>query len=305
MTVLVLGATGTVGPHVVANLSSRGADLRVLTRNAARARDILPGQPELVEGDPGDDDTLLRAAGNVDAVFLLTEHDHEMSDLQLRIIRALRRTDARIVKLSGTSSAIVPGGPYTCRQHWEIEQVLAASGQPWSVIRPNAFMQTLIGSILMPAVRSTGLIPNPIGTAGISFVDARDVGEVCAEVLLDPGWAGQVLALTGARAVSFQEIAGLLSRQIGKQVTTTEIVPADVRKDLLERGVARWEAEHFEEMYQLFRDGESEFVTDDIQRVLGRPPRTVQDYLREYHGTLTGAGAMTAPTPHDRDPEPA
>ncbi|TCK21452.1 NAD(P)H-binding protein [Pseudonocardia endophytica] len=275
MGVLVLGATGTVGPHVVTALLGRGAGPRVLTRNAARARTILPAGTELVEGDPGDDSTVAAAAEGADAVFLLSEHDHDMSDLQLRIIRALRRTGARIVKLSGTSSAINPDGPYTCRQHWEIEHVLAASGQPWSVIRPNAFMQTLIGTIMLPAVRETGKIPNAIGGAGISFVDARDIGEVCAEVLLNDVWAGETLVLTGSRAVTFAEIAD----QLG--AATIDITPADVRENLLGRGMALWEAEHFQEMYQLFRDGESEFVTADVERVLGRAPRTVEDYLHE------------------------
>lgn len=280
MRALVLGATGTVGPHVVTGLLDRGADAAVLTRDATRAGGVLPDGVQIAEGDPGDDDTLLRAARGADAVFLLSAHDHDMSDLQLRIVRALRRSGARIVKLSGTSSAIHPDGPYTCRQHWEIEHVLAASGQPHTVVRPNAFMQTLIGTIMLPAVRVGGPIPNAIGGAGISFVDARDVGEVCAAVLLDPAWTGETLVLTGARAVTFAEIAQVCG------APTVEITPADVRENLLGRGMARWEAEHFEEMYQLFRDGESEFVSDDVARVLGRGPRTVEAYLRETLGAV-------------------
>ncbi len=283
MSVLLLGATGTVGPHVVNGLLDRGEQPRVLTRNAAHARGVLPATVELVEGDPGDDETVMRATRGAQSVFLLTEHDHAMTDLQLRIIRALRRSGSRIVKLSGTSSAITPDGPYTCRQHWEVEQVLAGSGQPWSLVRPNAYMQTLIGQIMLPAVQATGRIPNAVGTAGISFIDARDVGEVCATVLLDSAWASQTLVLTGRRAVTFAEIADMVSQQTGRHVATTEITPADVRENLRGRGMAAWEAEHFQEMYQLFRDGQSEFVTDDVERVLGRPPRTVEDYLAEQH----------------------
>ena len=286
MTVLVLGATGTIGPHVVAALRARNAPTRVLTRNAARARDILPTDLGLIEGDPGDDGTVVRAAEGADSVFLLTEHAHEMTDLQLRVIRALRRSGARIVKLSGTNSAINPDGPYACRQHWEIEQVLKASGQPWSVIRPNAFMQTLIDTIMLPAVRATGAIPNAVGTAGISLIDGRDVGEVCAEVLLNPAWQSQTLILTGPRAVTYAEIASLVGKEIGRDIGTAQITPADVRQNLLARGMAGWEAEHFEEMYQMFRNGQSEFVTNDVERVLGRVPRTVEDYLHERHDIL-------------------
>ncbi|GAB3830065.1 NAD(P)H-binding protein [Dactylosporangium cerinum] len=284
MAVLLIGGTGTVGPHVARALLRRGDDLvRVLTRDAGRAAQVLPPGCQVVEGDPGDDDTVMAAATGVDTVFLLTAHDHDMSDLQLRIIRALRRHNVRIVKLSGTSTAINPDGPYTCRQHWEVEQVLVNSGQPFTIVRPNAFMQTLIGAIMLPALRATGRIPNAIGDAGISFVDARDIGDVCALLLTEDRWTGQTVVLTGARAVTYHEIAGLLGAE------TVDITPADVRASLLERGMPRWEAEHFQEMYQLFRDRQSEFVTPDVEHVLGRPARPVEDYLHECQEALTTA----------------
>ena len=286
MSVLVIGATGTIGPHVVQALVDRGAVTRVLARDATRAAGILPIGVEIVEGDPGDDATVAAAAAGVDAVVLLPAHAHAKADLQLRIIRALRRSGARIVKLSGTSSAIRPDGPFTCRQHWEIEQVLAASGQPFTVVRPNGFMQTLIDGIMLPAARASGSIPNALGSAGISLIDGRDIGEVCAEVLTDSRWIDQTLVLTGPRAVTFAEIAALIAEETGQDVGTVDITPADVRDNLLNRGMAAWEAEHFEEMYQLFRDGGSEFVSKDVERVLGRPPRTVEDYLHDRRTVL-------------------
>ena len=57
----------------------------------------------------------------------------------------------KIVKLSGTSTAIIPDGPYACREHWEIEQVLAGSDQPYVILRPNAI--GMAGISLVPAVR--------------------------------------------------------------------------------------------------------------------------------------------------------
>jgi uncharacterized protein YbjT (DUF2867 family) len=277
--VLVVGATGTVGPHVVRALTERQVPVRVLVRDAARAAALLPAGTDIRAGDPGSDDDILAAADGAAALFLLTSHDHQMADLQLRIIRALRRTGLRIVKLSGTSSAINPDGPQACRQHWEIEHVLAASGQPYAVLRPNAFMQTLIDQIMLPPARDTGAILNPIGGAGISFIDARDVGACAAVVLTDPRWDGQTLILTGPRAVTYRQIAEMISGRTGRQVGTREITPADVRRGLEARGMASWEAGHFEEMYQLFRDGRSEFVTADVEKLLGRAPGTVEEHL--------------------------
>jgi NAD(P)H dehydrogenase (quinone) len=286
VTVAVIGATGTVGPYVVASLLSRGADVRVLARDASRAKLVLGSAPEIRPTDISDHDQVIEACAGAASVLLLTSHAHDMADLQLRITRALRRTGIKIVKVSGTSSAVRPDGPYALRQHWEVETVLQGSGQPYVTLRPNAFMQTLIGQIMLPSVQATGAVPNAIGGAGISFIDARDIGECAAIALTTDAWDGQTLVLTGPRAVTYAEIAATIGRLTGQQVAVKEIVPADVRAMLAAGGTPQWEAEHFEEMYDMFRRGESEFISGDVERLTGHPPRTVEAYLTE---TLSGA----------------
>lgn len=227
MTVLAVGATGVVGPHVVTALTERGAVVRVLARDAERARRVLPAGTELWRGDPGVPDELLGAAEKADALFLLTSHDPQMTDLQLRIIRTLRHTDIRIVKISATSPAVNPDGPYTCRQHWEIEQVLSASGKPYVILRPNAFMQTLIDKVVVPAARGPGVVPNAIGTAGVSVINARDIGACAAEALCTSRWHGRTMVLTGPRPVTIPELAEIVGERLGKPVHTKDITPAD------------------------------------------------------------------------------
>ena len=281
MTVAVIGATGTVGPCAVSSLLARGAGVRVLARDADRAKQVLEPGAEIRSVDIGDHDQVIAACDGADSVLLLTSHAHDMADLQLRIIRALRRTGVKIVKISGTSSAVNPDGPYALRQHWEVETILQGSGQPFVTLRPNAFMQTLIGTIMLPAVKASGAVPNAIAGAGISFIDARDIGECAAITLTTDAWDGQTLVLTGPRAVTYADIAATIEQLTGQRVAVNEIAPADVRNMMLGRGTPLWEAEHFEEMYEMFRRGESEFISADVERLTGHPPRTVEAYLAE------------------------
>jgi uncharacterized protein YbjT (DUF2867 family) len=292
VTVAVIGGTGTIGPWVVASLADRGADVRVLTRDADRAHAVLGTGVDLVQLELDDQDEVITACTGAASVLLLTGHSRDMTDLQLRIIRTLRRLDIKIVKISGTSSAINPQGPYACREHWEIETVLRASGQPHVILRPNAFMQTLIGQILLPSVRATGTVPNPIADAGISFVDARDVGDSAAAALTSSAWDGETLALTGPRPVTYAELAAVIGRRTGLPVEVKEITPADVRALMAARGTPPWEAEHFEEMYEMFRRGDSEFVSGDVERLSGHPPRLVEDYLGETVSELSAQGRL-------------
>lgn len=279
MSVLVLGATGNVGPHVVSGLITLGEHPRVLVRDAARARSMLGEQVDVIAGDIGDPATLASAVDGVDTVFLLSPHSFAMADLQLGVIRTLRRTGIRVVKVSGTSSAITPDGPYACREHWEIERVLAESGQPFVILRPNSFMQVLVGALMLPALRATGAVTNPIGTAGISLIDARDVGAVAAQVLTRHDWDGQTLVLTGPRAVGYAELAQLVTARTGSPAAVVDVTLDQVRASLLGRGMPAWEADHFQEMYELFGAGESEFVTDTVREVAGSEPRTIEAFL--------------------------
>jgi len=285
MTVLVLGATGNVGRHVVRELVASGTAVRAVTRDTARASEVLPAGVEFVEGIVSDD-LILGSLDGVESVFLLTPHGYAMGEEQLRVIRAVRRSEVRIVKLSGTSSAITPDGPHACRQHWEVERVLESSGQPFVIIRPNSFMQVLIGQIVLPAVRATGRVPNAIGLSGISLIDARDVAAVAARTLTDSTWDGQTLVLTGPRAITYAEIAERISELRGATTPVLEITPADVRTTMIGRGLALWEADHFEEMYELFRAGRSEFVTGTVAAVTRNEPRTVDAYLAEIAPAL-------------------
>lgn len=281
MTVLVLGATGNVGPSVVRELRAHDHAPRVLVREAARAREMLGEDVDIVAGDATNPAILHSALDDVDAVFLLSPHSFEMADFQLGVIRELRRTGIRIVKLSGTSTAISPDGPHVCRQHWEIERVLADSGQPFVILRANSFMQVLVGRIMLPALEATGKVMNPIGASGISLIDARDVGAVAARVLTSHDWDGQTLVLTGPRAVTYAEIAETVAVRTGRETSVVDVAPADARDAMIGRGTEEWEADHFREMYELFLAGESEFVTDAVREVTGADPRTIEAYLDE------------------------
>lgn len=281
MTVLVMGATGNVGPHVMTHLHEAGETPNVLVRNGVRAREVFGDSANVFAGDANDAVALAAAMVGVDSILLLSPHSYSMADLQLRVIREVRRTGARIVKVSGTSAAIQPNGPHACRQHWEVERVLVESGQPYVILRPNSFMQVLIGKQMIPSLQTSGVVANPIAGYGISFVDARDVGAVAARVLLDHGWDSQTLELTGPRSVTYADIAGLVSGLLGRTVSTVETTPADVRATLIGRGMPEWEVDHFQEMYQLFRDGKSEKVTSTVEEITGGPARTIEAFLAE------------------------
>ena len=286
MTVLLFGATGRIGPHAARAIAARDVGVRALVRDPDRAADILPADVELIPGDFGDDASVGRALDGVDGVLLLTPHGPHMADTQLRLLGLARQAGTRVAKISGTSSVIDPDGPDAGRQHWQVEQELAASGLGYVILRPNAFMQTLLPAIAT-MLQAKGVILNPLGSAGISLIDCADIGDAAAEVLTDARHDGATYVLTGPAAPTYPDIAATIEAVTGRAVPVVEITPEEMAEGARSRGASDWEVGHLAEMLARFRAGASDFVTDDAKTLLGRDPRSVAGFIADHRSDFT------------------
>lgn len=287
MTVLLLGSTGRVGPHVARSLLARGADVRVLTRDAERAATVLPEGVEIV---PGSTDEVSQHLDGVTSVLLLSEHGPPMQALQEAVVDQLVGTSVRIVKISGSTAIIRPDGPDAGRQHWAVEQKLAEGRNPWIVLRPNAFMQTLVAGTAA-TVQAGGFVANPIGTARIALVDAVDIGESAAVVLLSDGeHDGRTYVLTGPISYGYADVAAAIGAATGRGIEVKDVPAQAIGDAVRAKGASEWEASHLVGMLELFAQGVSEEVSGDVEQLAGRSPRAVEDYLGD-NAALFAQGA--------------
>lgn len=284
MTVLLLGSTGRVGPHVVRALRAKGADVRVLTREPDRAREVLTAAVDIVGGAPQDVGDHLSGVGSV---LLLSEHGPGMQALQEGVVRRLSGSGVRVVKISGSAAIIRPDGPEAGRQHHAVEQALVSGDDPWVVLRPNAFMQTLVAGTAA-TVAAGAFVANPIGSAGIALVDAVDIGEAAAVALLSDGeHDGRAYSLTGPLSYRYVDVAAAIGAATGRQIEVRDVSPESVGEVVRARGASEWEAQHLVGMLTLFADGICEHVTDDVRTLTGRHPRTIEDYVADNCGLFT------------------
>jgi uncharacterized protein YbjT (DUF2867 family) len=256
----------------------------VFTRDGDRAREILPAGVEIVEGSFA---AIGPALEGISSVFLLTGHGPEMAAEQIGLIDQITDRSTRIVKISGTSSIIRPDGPDAGRQHFEVEERLAAGPNPYVILRPNAFMQTLV-SPMAAGIRATCKVNNPIGVARLSLIDAADIGAAAAEVLVTEGHQGNTYVLTGPAACTYVEVAATITEVSGAPTAVVDVNPSEAAAGLRARGGTDWEAEHLKEMLTIFRAGGAEYLTNDVQRILGRQARSVADYVLEHRDEFAG-----------------
>ncbi|NUR95131.1 MAG: NAD(P)H-binding protein [Kribbellaceae bacterium] len=268
--ILVTGATGTIGSELVRQLVARGIPVRGMTR---RPHDSF------VQADFADLDSLRKAIDGVDTVFLLTApgpwvpaHD------QALVETAVDGGVGKIVKLSaiGTTDDGMPGN-----WHAAGERAVRESGLAWTILRPAGFASNVLR--WLPAIRGGQPIPNHTGSGRHAFVDPRDVAAVAAEALLSDHHE-QTYTLTGPELLSVPDQVAVLSEVLGSRLTVVDVPPETYAEQLRNAGLDEAVVSVALRGAELIRSGGEQTVTDDVERVLGRPARTFEEWARACFG---------------------
>jgi uncharacterized protein YbjT (DUF2867 family) len=286
MKILVTGATGTVGRHVVRALAERGATVRAFVRDPGRAAEVLGPGVELVAGDLGDRAAIGRALAGADRLFLACGNVEGQVALECAAIDAAAAAGTGlVVKLSGPEAAVDSPLVFE-RRHGLIERHLAASGVPAVRLRPRTYLTNLLA--YAGTVAATGSLFAPAGTARISFIDPRDVASVAAECLLGAGHAGHTYTLTGPEAVDFERLARELTEATGRPVRYVAVPDEAARQAMIGDGLPPALADAIVAIYASQREGRMADTTGTVRHLTGRDPRTVAGFAREFAGLFRG-----------------
>ncbi|MEW1777140.1 SDR family NAD(P)-dependent oxidoreductase [Streptomyces sp. NPDC086777] len=276
--ILVTGATGTIGRDVVRQLAERGAKVRALTRDPARA--TVPAGVEVVRGDHTDPASLEAALAGATAAFLLRPAGPDAGQDAALVAAARDAGVARLVKLSAITTGDAGSGP-AAQWHVAGERAVRESGLAWTVLRPSSFASnTLTWS---QALRAGEPVPNMTGDGASGVIDPRDIAEVAVRALLDAGHSGRTYTLTGPEAVTVPGQAAVLAEVLGRPVPTRDLSPDETRDFLRTAwGMAGTQAEGVLTGLAFVRSGGNAVVTEDVREVLGRPARTYREWAEDH-----------------------
>lgn len=277
---LITGPTGNVGHELVALLES-GA-VRQPWRAANRHPETLrTGRGAAVELDFFDRSTWMRALTGVDALFLLfpLPGNRVARDAIIPFVKAAEHAGCRHVVyvsvLGADRASFIP--------HHKVEAALRASSMTWTVLRCGYFMQNLHRQISTHGVdiAEHGELFIPAGGGRTTFIDARDAAAVAALALDRPKeHRDAVYHLTGSAALNMTQAAAALSIELGYPVTCTRPGLIAFARRLRRREVG-WDTVGFMcAVYTLTRLGQNQQATDELERLLRRPPRTFEEFLR-------------------------
>lgn len=283
--ILVTGVTGTIGKELVRLLAERGEAVRAMTRNPAGA-DLPPGV-DAVYGDFDDRASLGPAMEGISTLFLLTAPGTATSEHDEAGLEAARRAGvARAVKLSAIATGeIAPDGEVVGSSHLRGEQALQKAGLDWTILRPTTFASNTLS--WAASISQGEPIANLTGNARQGVVDPRDVAAVAAEVLTGTGHEGRTYTLTGPELLSVPDQAVQLGEVLGRTIKTNDVPPDSVRDFLIAAGMSEVFAKAVASGSAFVVAGRNAVLTEDLERILGRPGRTYRAWAQDHQNAFT------------------
>jgi uncharacterized protein YbjT (DUF2867 family) len=287
MTILVTGATGNVGRNVVDQLVQRGAHVRALVRDPAKAN--LPAGVEVVKGDLLDVDALREAFAGVSTLFLLNAVVPDEFTQALVTLGVAREAGVtKVVYLSVIHSDVYVNVPHFAGK-FGVERMIAAMGFEATVLRPAYFMDNEV--TIKDAITGYGIYPMPIGDKGVAMIDARDIGEIAAIELVRRERAegplpSELINLVGPDTLTGAAAAAIWSDVLGRPINYPGDDVAAFEQNL-RQFMPSWMAFDMRLMGERFVSDGMVPEADDVERLttlLGRPLRTYRDYVAGIAG---------------------
>jgi uncharacterized protein YbjT (DUF2867 family) len=294
--ILVIGGRSKIGAALIGELLGRGQQVRALVR-AGEPAGRLPGTAEAVTGDLADEGSLVAAMTGVEKVFLLSSPHPDAVRWHRNAIDAARRTQVQLLVRSSILGADRESQAEFISAHTTCDRHVEDSGLPYVIVRPNLFLQNIPESTI-PSIDVSGTFYADAGEARISMVDTRDVAAVAAAVLTEPGHAGAHYDVTGPQALSYTNVAAKLTNAMGRPISYVSASDDAVRKALLGAGLTEWFADALIGLYQDYRrsgtDGYAAQLTGTVQRLTGRPARSLDHLLGEIAPHLSSNASEAA-----------
>ncbi len=272
--VAVTGATGALGGAVARLLAEAGTRQRLLARHTARLPE-LPGTPSYAVAY-SDREHAARALEGTQTLFMVSaaESPYRRQDQRTFVDAAVDAGVRHIVYTSFMGAA--PDAVFTlARDHWDTEEYIKSKGLEYTFLR-----DCLYQDVLPSFVGRDGVLRGPAGSGRLAAVARADVARAAARILEQPQQhSGATYTLTGPQALSFEEIAEILTRVTGSRVSYHNETEEEAVESRRGSGVERWQIEAWVSTYTAIAANQMSEVSADVQQLTGIAPIGLEEYL--------------------------
>jgi len=265
MKILVTGATGTVGTHLVEQLIQTGIQVRALTRNPAKAN--FPNGVEVVAGDLTMPTSLTPALEGITGLHLINFGGGTPLQTGNEIMELAEKAGVKRV-------TVLRGGPKGA-----LEQAVESSKLTWTFLQPVEFMSGILE--WAPSIRAEGVVRQPFSNRKTAIVHEADIASVAARVLGEDSHAGKTYSITGPEVLTPREMVRIISATTGHNIQFIELTEAQAREQWRAAGTPPEVIE-----FLVWAYGNTPPVgytlSPAVEQVTGRPPRTFAQWAAEH-----------------------
>jgi uncharacterized protein YbjT (DUF2867 family) len=287
--ILVTGASGNVGGEVLRQLIAAKQPVRAMYRSQTEAAKAPKGL-ETVVADFADPQSLAKALEGIEKLYLVCAPVPDLVKLETNAVETAQKKKIKHIVLNsalgaGTFNASFPSW------HRQVEQALERSGIPYTIIRPNSFMQN-IAAFYAPTIRSEGRFYAAMGSARNAFIDVRDIAAFIVKTLTTSGSEKKIYELNGPEAVTYSELAARISAVSGRPIQYVDLPRAELGKAMLASGMPQWLVDALLELQRYYTEGGGGQVDAVVKNVIGREPIHLDQYLRENADAFKAAKSV-------------
>jgi NAD(P)H dehydrogenase (quinone) len=291
--ILITGASGHFGGEAARLLLKQAAasDLILMTRRPEKLAEFAELGCTVRYGDFEDPASLEAAAAGADKMLLISGMmvGYRVSQ-HGRAIDAAKAAGVAHIVYTSYIGATADNGAMIAQDHYGTEQLLIASGVTWTALRDGMYMDSMVEAAA-PVALQTGQWRAAAANGQTSFIDRSDCVECAVAVLTGSGHDNLVYNITGTDLWSFRDVSQLIAEVAGKPVTYTEIsdqelyahfdslgIPRDALNEFNVDGYA-WCSDDMVSYERAMREGHFAVVSDDVERLIGRKPKTFRDFV--------------------------
>jgi len=285
--ILVIGAAGKTGRAVLRALAGRREPIRALIHRPDHAPSLQAlGVQETLVGDLLDRADMQRAVDGVRAIYHMAPNvSPDEIPMGKTVISAAQSADVERLVLHSVLHPHIEAMPH----HWQkarVEELLFASGLPFTILQPTAYMQNVAAA--WDQILTQGRYPVPYSPdTRLSLVDLEDVAQAAARVLVEPGYTGATIELVGTPGMSPRDIVELLSAELDRRVTV-EVVPLEAwERKARASGLGEYQVSALTRMFAYYEEHGLTGSPQALTGLLGRQPTSFPAFVRrviQEHG---------------------
>jgi NAD(P)H dehydrogenase (quinone) len=310
--IAITGASGQFGREATRLLIEGGVSpdrLILVTRSPDKLADRAAQGADVRKGDFDDADGLVEALAGAERMLMISGTRVGFREPQHRAaIEAAKSAGVRHVVYTSFIGAVESNPSLAVKDHVITERMLRDSGLAWTVLRDAQYGEAVVEA-MAPLMIASGEMTSLAGAGHMAFVCRDDCVAAAVAVLQGEGHENQVYQLTGPELVSYREVAALVSELTARPIRFTPTDEAGLYAMFDALGIPRqpvddlsvnnfpWNSDDMVSFEIAVRDGHFAVISDDFERLTGRPPKSLRALIEQHLDTIRTAAARISPPP--------